>query len=410
MVWVPGGPVPLDGPVAKDFLRDYGPVGADGTPGGAPVACTPGFWMAVQPVTNGEYRRWLAGEIVRRLPDGWTPGELQTASLRREDRPAVGMLAADADFFASSRRSRLPTEVEWRRAAYCRDTSWVEEMNADWDRAGRQVALLFEQQQRRVAELMAMADEATRQRLAAGSNGPTEYVRTKAGSVLPRMGSRPRQLEVRSNSRTGIVLAPTPELIEDGLSIQEFTQDFLKGEWRWGQVTPVDAFRQDKSIFGVRNVLINAPEYVQGSTQQIQFAPKRFPAHVDADLSQFYWGEHSSLKPDHIGVGGSYYTKTGKIDWLEEIRVRTDDTQQLASAELVRRMLLSAFTIRYWRGGEATWSGVVSVVGDTTLSSRTYNQGDPIETQPDRTNLSYKTVSIRAGFRTDIRPGFRIAR
>ncbi|MES2461447.1 MAG: SUMF1/EgtB/PvdO family nonheme iron enzyme [Armatimonadota bacterium] len=422
MVWVPGGPVPLDGNVASEHLRDYGTT----------VVCTPGFWMAVQPVTNGEYRRWLGiqstqstqstrstqstqstrstrstqTQILRPLPFGWKPGDVQGATGRREDHPAVGMMADDAASFAASRRSRLPTEVEWRRAAYCKDTSWVEEMNQDWDRAGQQVAQLFERQQRQVAELMARAEEATRQRLPP----PTErrWVQTKGGSSRFVPGSRAPV--VRSNSRTGIVLAPSPGMIEAGLSIQEFTQEFLKGQWHWGQVSPVDSFRQDKSIFGVRNVLINAPEYVQGSTQQTQFAPKRFPAQVDPDLSQFYWGEASSPKIERVGGWGFHFTKTGKIDYQEEYRTRSDDTQQLASAEVLRRMLMSSFMIRYWRGGEASWSGVVSLIGDVTMTTRTYHQGEPIETLPDQTNLSYKTMSIRAGFRTDVRAGFRCAR
>jgi formylglycine-generating enzyme required for sulfatase activity len=395
MVWVPGGPVPLDGNVARDYTRDYGTT----------TACTPGVWMAVQPVTNGEYRQWLAGQMVRRLPFGWKPEEIQKTT-RRKDSPACGMLVEDATFFAASRHTRLPTEVEWRRAAYCRDTSWAEEMNQDWDRAGQQIALLFERQQRHVAELMAMAEEATRQRIP--PPGQAREIRTKGGSAMTIPA--PSAPTVRSNSTSGILLAPTSELIEDGLSIQQFTNEFLSGQWRWGQVVPVDSFRQDESIFGVRNVLINAPEYVQGSIQQLLLAPKKYPSRVDPDLSQFHWGEMSTPKPDYLGVGGFRFWTTGLIDWLEETRVTSDDSAQLNSAEILRRMLLGSFMIRYWRGGEASWQGVVSIIGDVTTTTRTYDQGEPIQTLPTRNSLNYKTVSIRAGFRTDVRAGFRCAR
>lgn len=359
MVFVPGGPVPLDGTMARDFDRSYGTT----------VACTPGFWMAVHPVTNGQYRQWLAGEKVRRLPAGWSAAEVQAPGGRREDRPACGMFVEDAAFYASARQSRLPTEVEWRRASYCRDTSWVEEMNQSWDAAGRHLDMLFALHQQHLDQAVAAARIAAQQSRGRGAQG------------------------------VAVLAGTNDQLQADGVSMRQFLDQFLHGEWIWGHVAPIDAFRQDISVFGVRNILINAPEYVQGMTQQTMYAPKLFPSRVDPDLTQFAWAETGSgagsgtgggLRPGMSGASGNAigvgdlsgrwsYAYSGGGD-------RSPITERL------RQMISGYFLVRYWRGGSASWSGGISGTA-----------GDEDETH------SF-TTRITARLHAHIYSGFRCAR
>jgi hypothetical protein len=255
MVWVPGGPVALDSKSGRDFQTNYG----------VNVACTPGVWVAVHPVTNAEYRNWLLKEVVRRLPAGWTQSELEKP-IRRQDFPACGMLVADADFYASSRHSRLPTEVEWRRAAYTEDVSWVEEISQNWETDRKQFKELYDQQRIYANTLVAEAQQVAQERLANNRN------------------------RTRADSQVNLLLTSTPELDGVAESILQLSEDILHDDSLWGQVMPITAYPQDKSVFGVRNVLINAPELVLVRVQGTNYtAPKYLPAGFDPYLSNFSW-------------------------------------------------------------------------------------------------------------------------
>jgi hypothetical protein len=322
--------------------------------------------MAVHPVTNGEYRQWLAKEIVRRLPIGWSPGELH-ATERREDRPVCGMLAEDAAFFASSRRSRLPTEVEWRRGAYTRDTTWVEEMSRNWDSAGAQLGQLLDRQQSNVLQEVAAAREAAQQRIRGGRNG------------------------VRPDADANVIVGSTPQIDADAVAVSSFADQFLKEQWIWGQVSPIDAFRQDVSIFGVRNVLINAPEIVQSMTQQALYAPKLYPAQVDPDYTTLtWWGSD-------LEAGRGLYFKDG-------------GASDMKMPALLQNLILSILSIRNWRGGNITWSATFSSSG-TRAATRTTYRTDGSSYSSSSDSAAYgELISIKAQLRTFIRPGFRCAR
>ncbi|MES2459695.1 MAG: SUMF1/EgtB/PvdO family nonheme iron enzyme [Armatimonadota bacterium] len=334
MVWVPGGPVELDGIIAKAWVRDYGTT----------VACTPGVWVAVQPVTNGEYRRWLAGQTWRHLPNGWAPADLEKP-LRREDLPACGMFGEDASLYAASRRSRLPTEVEWRRAAFTRDTEWVEEKNRQWAEASSKVRGLLLSHFRLYTVAYNSAVTAAR------------YNTARSGG----------QNAIRSNARVNIIVPSTPEIDAVAAELSQYSDSFMNPQEIWGQVMSIDLYRQDVSVFGVRNVLINAPEMVESRVQSATYAPKKFPARVDPHLTQFTWS---------FNQGGT------------EADANT--------ANDVRRMLFAWLSIINWHGGNGNiiHQGAFLSLARSTTESASYSL----------------SINAQAAIRTRVYAGFRCAR
>ncbi|WP_069812737.1 formylglycine-generating enzyme family protein [Streptomyces sp. TP-A0874] len=78
------------------------------------------FWMATYPVTNGEYRHFLADTGHPSRPTTWYLGAYPW---ERSNHPVAGVRPEDADRYAQwlTERTghpwRLPTEAEWERAA-----------------------------------------------------------------------------------------------------------------------------------------------------------------------------------------------------------------------------------------------------------------------------------------------------
>ncbi|MFY1702704.1 formylglycine-generating enzyme family protein [Micromonospora sp. WMMA1923] len=78
------------------------------------------YWIARYPVTNAEYRRYLADTPTAGRPRTWYLGAYPW---ERANHPVAGVDADDADRYAAwlSRRTghpwRLPTEAEWEHAA-----------------------------------------------------------------------------------------------------------------------------------------------------------------------------------------------------------------------------------------------------------------------------------------------------
>lgn len=340
MVWVPGGPVALDGPAAKESSLAYGTT----------VACTPGFWMAVQPVTNGEYRTWLKGKGLP-LPYGWSDQDL-LAPARRPDIPACGMFPDEAISYASSQQSRLPTEVEWRRAAYTRDTAWVEEQNANWGTASRELIAIFREIFRHFQTAQRFAMLNARERF-----------------EIQRNLRRPNAVNTPNNANTRVnVLVPsTPELDDATARLDSYVTDFLSRQDIWGQVHQIDAFRQDVSVFGVRNVLINAPELVLSRLHHTTLAAKRFPAAADPDLQQY----KASVNTQGTGATPE-------------------------SEEALRRLLWNSLKIITWRGGSAsvTWAG----------------SGMAVYTTPEGSSSEGLLTHAQGSLLNQARAGFRCAR
>jgi hypothetical protein len=214
-------------------------------------------------------------------------------------------------------------------------------------------------------EAVAAAEQAARQRRGRGLAAPRGLPRT-------------------SGNLAGGLLGTSEQLQADGISLRQFLDQFLRGQWIWGHVAPVDHFRQDISIFGVRNVLINAPEYVQGMTQNTLYAPKRYASRVDPDLTQFSWQETGS------GFGGSVSDPADGT--IHHSYAYFGSGDRSPRTEMIRQMVAGYFLVRGWRGGSASWNGTVSIAAS------------------DEDERHIATTTIKAFLSTHIYSGFRCAR
>ncbi|MES2460331.1 MAG: SUMF1/EgtB/PvdO family nonheme iron enzyme [Armatimonadota bacterium] len=349
MVWVPGGPVALDGVAAKESSLAFGTT----------VACTPGFWAAVQPVTNGEYRTWLKGQGLP-LPFGWTDQDLLNP-VRRADRPACGMFLNEAITYAAAQQSRLPTEVEWRRAAYTTDTAWVEEQNVTWATAAQEVRALL-------TDISGLVIKAELDALASA----------RAGNYNQSAERRPTS----PNTRVNVLVSTTPELEEANERLENYVNIFLGRQDIWGQVHQMDAYRQDVSVFGARNVLINAPELVLSRLNHVTYAAKRYPAVADPDLRVF--------KAMVLQMG----------------------TERSAEREVtLQRLILACLLILTWQGGSARadWAGSILSVGSSTRI-QLGESGSVLNSSTTGSSLKSLITRAQGSLVNQTRAGFRCAR
>jgi hypothetical protein len=246
LAWVPGGAVQLVGPLSVFYQRAYG----------TDIACMPGFFACVNPVTNQEYREWLLRQPVPRHPFGWdNPDELKYPR-RNPTFPAVGMRPEEALAYARSRGWRLLTGPEWQRAAICEDGLWAEERVVLWQKMSIELFLLVVGRH----EAWRERENLTRIEMRAKGRNPDNYV-------------------------FNFLDSPEDQAFQSQLALLATnTQNKLGNELPWNPVT-LDVRPEDVSMFGVRHVLMNSPEFVLPAPGQPERGEKRHPARIEPYIS-----------------------------------------------------------------------------------------------------------------------------
>lgn len=229
MVWVPGGPVVLEGQWLIDYARLYG----------TPVACTPGFWIDVRQVTNEEYRDFLGATGHRSFPPQWNPADVETPRRWTGSLPIVGVTPPDAQSYARWRSKRLVTPVEWLRASRGAGTS-PEFKKYKWEA---------------MQALLSMFP--TLRRLADAEGAAIRAALIIARSYSARTGS--------GTAPSAATLDPTfPQFNEETAEIHARRRALVEAfNSRFGYpslVLPAGERTISQSVFGVRDAVMGVPE------------------------------------------------------------------------------------------------------------------------------------------------------
>ncbi|WP_309712381.1 SUMF1/EgtB/PvdO family nonheme iron enzyme [Armatimonas sp.] len=246
MVKVPGGPVRIMDQQCSSFVTSFG----------TDIACTPDFYCDINPVTNGDYFPWRA-KLKLRPPLPLTSQNTQNPPQNYPAYPVAGLGIAQIEDYVVAQNKRLLTEVEYMRAAYTRDMSWLKKLD--------QLAL-------KVTDFL--------------------YHAMSPGNVIRELDQQrpnPQQLG-RSSVNDELTMEQLQQAWENANS-QEATEggDLIFGRGRatvvFGHTHSILLVPEDVSDSGVRHVHLNAPEVCQGWGEYQPAAPKTRPALVDPFLS-----------------------------------------------------------------------------------------------------------------------------
>jgi len=270
-VYIPGGPVELYDWFRVALRGEYKSLY------GVDVACTAGFWIDRQEVTRKEYAEFLAATGYAPLPAGWTRRILDGREpLRAPDLPVTGVRPEDAEAYALWRGKRLVTPVEWAKASRLASMVFLEE---------QQKSLYVANEE--------LLDIDGRER---------EAVRLKLAEL------RAQGFKVDRNAR--IQLGIQTELDAERHRV---VQDLLDRSGFLVQGTAAGGVESDISIYGVRDVTSNAPEWLLQNLGKQGRDVTQKPLYIPLKPPQFL--ANGQLNPIAEAIGGSLSAAPGAPWW-----------------------------------------------------------------------------------------------
>jgi hypothetical protein len=285
-VWVPGGPVQLDGELGEYYQKTFKTT----------VACTPGFFIDTHMVTRQEFEAWAkevnfavdkgVGQPYAAVPREYADNDEAAKFIRKM--PVSIKRSWEAQYYAAAHGKRLPTSVEWRRAALCDDLRWAIGLMDNYEGQLRTLYSLV--QQHKTTWLQAMMTPHQNSSSPRGSRGSVRGSRTSGGRFDP-------------TSFNGMSLEDASIIVKANASAsRQFTQEIhrvaagikhtMPDSYPW-IVVPVGWRKHDMSIFGLVDVVMNIPEHVLPIGKGFRLAPKLYAARADL-LESYIQGKSGS--------------------------------------------------------------------------------------------------------------------
>jgi formylglycine-generating enzyme required for sulfatase activity len=263
MVLVKGGPIPV---MDKDYQARYQ----------TDVACTPDFYCDTKLMSVGRYQKWMGTKKSVPLPASWILHQAPLHPSGFPNWPVTGVRPEEIRWLAADLGKRLLTWVEWERAAYSPDLSWLTE----------------DELTQQVIQEIDLADYTFEQKVKIH-----EDKKNGSGTVIAAMGAA-----VRGNPPAAAAL-----VADQRENMARMTQEwvgqlrealkklfpgagqvggFLRGPG-WPHEIGMEA--DDKSVWGVTDVVTNVPELVLDRGMTARTVGKIAGARLDPFLTIVQW-------------------------------------------------------------------------------------------------------------------------
>lgn len=256
MVPVKGGPVRLFDTQklrmgkTSTFITDFG----------TDIVCTADFYCDINPVTYGEWLNWRESLRINKPPLPITWSSVLNPPHNNLLIPVGGLRAQDMENYADAQGKRMITEVEFNRAAYTKDMTWLDRIDQSVEEVGALIKPMLSQY---ILDLGWRLYEAKR----------LARLQKRAATELNiDVSDLTAQLRVNMNGVAQQTLA-------QGI-VQENTQVIP------GHVNSVQFVPGDKSDAGVRHIHLNIPEACQAYNLGLVTAPKTRASYWDPFLAQ----------------------------------------------------------------------------------------------------------------------------
>lgn len=253
MAKIPGEPAFYD---EKEFVNAYQTA----------IVCTPDFYCDKFLVTIGEWLQYLDTRRDRPLPEGWDTRNRKNSPSNYPKLPVTGPTAGDMKDYATLHHKRLITTVEWILAARTTHLDWLERLEAEM---GGVSSGIIEENSRLKRNVEQRVDDISN------------------GVIRAQVGDTEVALSNPNGKPANTIMDLTTAYSQSLATVRSLSPKFALNIP--GQPHDVATYAEDKSDYGIMDVVMNVPEACLGWGNNYAVAPKLFPAGQDPFVSELYY-------------------------------------------------------------------------------------------------------------------------